>query len=383
MFMRKIAVVTGTRAEYGILQSLLQKTHEDPGLELQLYVSGMHLSDEYGKTINEIPYPITAKIDMHIKDKNEANDMAHSVSYGINGFVEAFEKNKPDVVVIVGDRIEPFAAAIATMFLRIPLAHIHGGDVSPNVFDDRMRHALTKMASIHFPVSDKSMNRIIKMGEEGWRIHNVGAPQLDTVLNIKTLSKEELFKKYGLDAGKKTIMVLYHPTTTEWEKAGEQFSSVIDTLVQFDDCQKLIIYPNADAGGYKIIEEIKKLEDKADYFVFKNLPYAEYISVMKNSDVLVGNSTSSIVEAPSLALPAVNVGLRQECRERANNVIDVPHNPKEIKKAIERALHDEEFLKLVAKRETPYGDGHAAEKIISVLKNVEINDKLIKKRMTY
>lgn len=381
--MRKIGVVTGTRAEYGILQSLIQKINEDPGLELQLYVSGMHLSDEYGKSVDQIKYPITARIDMHIKDKNEASDMAHSVSYGINGFVEAFEKNKPDIIVVVGDRIEPFAAAIATIFLRIPLAHIHGGDSSPNVFDDKMRHALTKMASIHFPVSDKSMDRIIKMGEEEWRVHNVGAPQLDTVLNIKTLSKEELFKKYGLDAGKKTIMVLYHPTTTEWEKAGEQFRSVVDTLVQFDDCQKLIIYPNADAGGYKIIEEIKKLEDKPGYFVFKNLPYAEYISFMKNSNVLVGNSTSSIVEAPSLALPAVNVGLRQECRERANNVIDVPHNHEEIKKAIEKALHDEEFLKLVAKKESPYGDGHAAEKIISVLKNVELNDKLIKKRMTY
>ena len=380
--MRKIAVITGTRAEYGILEPLIRKISDDKELELQLYVTGTHLLNEYGKTIDYIKYPITGIVDMKIKNENSGKDMGLSVAEGVKGFLEAFEKNKPEVIVILGDRIEPLAASLAALFLKIPIAHLNGGDLTFTLFDEQIRHAITKMASLHFPASELSKKRISGMGEEDWRIHDVGALGLDSVLNEKTLSKDELFKKYTLDTEKKTLLIVFHPVTTEWEQAGDQFSKVLAALNGFD-CQKIIIYPNTDAGGYKIVDEIKKIEGKPDYFIYKSLPHEDYVSFMKASDVLIGNSSSGIIEAPSVALPVVNIGTRQDGRERASNIIDISYNPDEIKKAIEKTLNDSDFLEIVAKKQSPYGDGRAAEKIISVLKNVELNDKLIKKRMTY
>lgn len=380
--MRKIGIVTETRAEYGILEPLIKKIEMDPELELQLYVTGMHLSKAHGYTIEEIKQSITSRIDMKIKSKNKGADMSFSVAEGISGFTLELDKNKPDLAVVLGDRIGPFSAATVAIFLRIPLAHIHGGDTSPAVFDEKIRNAITKMADIHFPVSELSKRRILNMGEEGWRVHNVGSLGLDSVLHEKTPSKKELFEKYNLNSDKKILLVIFHPVTTEWEKAGEQFDSVLKSLEKFS-AQKIIIYPNSDAGSYKIIEKIKALEGKENYFIFKSIPHSDYISFMKYSDALVGNSSSGILEAPSLGLPVVNIGSRQEGRERAKNVIDVSYSPEEIGKGIEKALHDKEFLETVSRKESPYGDGHAAEKIVSVLKKIELNENLIKKKMTY
>ncbi len=383
--MRRIAIVTGTRAEYGILEPLIQKIHADKSLELLLYVTGMHLSNEYGKTIDRIKadLPIAGKIDMGLKKKNRGSDMGQSTAKGISGFIKAFETDRPDFVVVLGDRIEPFSASIAALFLRIPIVHLNGGDCTFTLFDEQIRHAITKMASVHFPASAKSANRILKMGEEGWRVHEVGALGLDSVLHLKTPSKKELFSKYQLDEKRQTILVIFHPVTTEWEDAGRQFDTILGAIARFD-CQKVLVYPNSDAGGFQIIERLEKFQGKPGYLAHKNLPHDDYIAFMKHSDAMIGNSSSGIIEAPSLGLPAVNVGSRQDGRERASNVLDVPeYAPDPIAAAIDKALNDKRFRAIVSKKESPYGNGYTAEKIVSILKNIEINERLIQKRMTY
>ncbi len=383
--MRKIAIVTGTRAEYGILEPLIQKIHADKNLELLLYVTGMHLSGAYGKTVNNIKpkFPIAGKIDIGLKKNNTGSDMGKSTAKGITGFIRAFESDHPDFVVVLGDRIEPFSASIAALFLKIPVVHINGGDCTFTLFDESLRHAITKMASLHFPASAQSATRIIKMGEEGWRVHTVGALGLDSVLHTKTTTKKAICSQYHLDEKKPLVLVVFHPVTTEWENAGRQFDAVLEAIARFN-CQKLVIYPNSDAGSFQIIQKLEQLRGKPGYSVHKSLPHEDYVAFMQYSDLLVGNSSSGILEAPSLGLPVVNIGSRQDGRERASNVIDVPsYSPDLISAAINRALTDMKFRSIVSKKLSPYGDGHAAEKIVSVLKNIEINVTLIQKRMTY
>lgn len=383
--MRKIGIITGTRAEYGLLKPLIKKVIEHPSLHLQLYVAGMHLSKDYGYTIQEIEkdeFPITSTIDMKIRKKNTDYDMAFSVSLGITGFAESFRKYSPDIIVVLGDRIEPLSAAIAASYMNIPVAHIHGGDVTETIIDESVRHAITKFAHLHFTSSKQSTERVLKLGEEPWRVFQVGAIGLDTVLHERLMSREEVCRKFKLDPRSPYLLVVFHPVSTEWEKAGEQMREIMAALIALQ-LPTIIIYPNADAGGFKIIEEINKHKDKNFIKTFKNLPHLHYLSLLKHSAALIGNSSSGIIEAPSLGVPVVNVGTRQKGRERAKNVIDVGYSKKEIIEAVEKALRDEEFLKEVRKKISPYGDGHASEKITKVLEEISIDKRLLQKRITY
>jgi len=382
--MKRIAVVTGTRAEYGILYPVLRAIEARSELELSLVVTGMHLSHEFGYTIQEIEkdgFKINARVDM-LPSSDTPGAMAKSVGLGIIGMAQTWEQLKPDIIVVLGDRVEPLAATIAAAYINIPVAHIHGGDSAKAGLDEYARHAITKFAHIHFPATRKSAERITKMGEEEWRIHVVGAPALDTILNESFIPADALVKKFALDLAKPLILAVQHPVTTQVDAAPVQVRETLEAIGEIG-YPAIVIYPNSDAGGRKMIEVIKEFERHPLVKTFKSLPRQEYISLMKAAGVMVGNSSSGIIEAPSLGLPVVNIGIRQEGRERGKNVIDVGHNKQEIIKAIKKASADREFLNEVKKCQSPYGDGNAGKKIAEILSSVEITPQLLQKKITY
>jgi len=382
--MRKITVVTGTRAEYGILNPVLKAIEAKPELELSLAVTGMHLSHEFGYTIKEIEndgFKIDARVDM-LLSSDTLGAMAKSVGLGVMGMAQTWEQLKPDIILILGDRIEPLAAAISGAYMNIPIAHIHGGDSPRGGLDEYARHAITKLAHIHFPATKKSAERILKMGEDEWRVYVVGSPTLDVILNEILAPIEELAQRFNLDLSQPLILVVQHPVTTQVEKAPKQIRETLEAIVQAG-YPAIVIYPNSDAGGRKMIEVIMEFEKHPFIKTFTSLPRKEYLSLMKRASVMAGNSSSGIVEAPSLGLPVVNIGTRQEGRERGENVIDVGHDKQEIVKAIEKALTDKDFLSKVKKCQSPYGDGKTSQRIAEILSKVEITPQLLQKKITY
>jgi UDP-N-acetylglucosamine 2-epimerase (non-hydrolysing)/GDP/UDP-N,N'-diacetylbacillosamine 2-epimerase (hydrolysing) len=383
--MKKVAVVTGTRAEYGILLPVLKAIQARRELKLLLVVTGMHLSRDFGYTVKEIEkdgFKIDARVDMLAAD-DTLGAMAKSVGQGIINMAQTWEKLKPDIIVVLGDRVEPLAAAISGAYMNIPIAHIHGGDVTGGSIDEFARHAITKFAHIHFPGTKKSAERIIKMGEDTWRVHMVGSPALDAILNEKLLPPRDVIKKFGLDASQPFILLVQHPVTTEVEQVKEQVTETLEALVAIG-YPVITLYPNSDAGGRKIIETIKRYEKKYPLFkILPSLPRREYLSLLKVARVLVGNSSSGMIDAPSFALPVVNIGSRQEGRERGVNVIDVGYSRDEIAVAIKKALTDKRFLSKVEKCVNPYGDGKAGIRIAEVLAGIEKTPELIQKKISY
>lgn len=379
--MRKIAVVTGTRAEYGILRPVLKAIKRNPRLDLALIATGMHLSREFGYTIEEIKkdgFRIDAKVKMlHTKDTGAA--MAKSIGECVWKMTETLMRIKPNFLVLLGDRSEMLAGAVAATYIGIPLAHIHGGDVSGSV-DDSVRHAITKLAHIHFPATEDSAKRIIKMGEDPSRVFIVGAPALDTVLDKRLPTPAKLSKKYGLDLSRPILLVLQHPVITEADGAADQIKETLNAIVKLKH-QTILIYPNADAGGRRMIKVIKKYKKYPFIISYKSIPSIDYLGLMKILSVMVGNSSSGIIEAPSFHLPVVNIGTRQKGRERSTNVIDVGYKREEIVKAIKKALCNEKFRAKVKKCRNPYGDGKAGIRIAKTLSKVGITQKLMQKRI--
>lgn len=373
--MRKIAVITGTRAEYGIFKSVLKAIHEHPDLELSLIVIGMHFLEEFGYTIEEIEkdgFTIDARI-RGLYTKDERVDMAKSVGEGIIQLAETFKQRAPDILLVLGDRGEMLAGAVAAVYMGIPVAHIHGGEISGSI-DGVVRHAITKLVDIHFPATEKSAQRIIEMGEDPKNVFVVGAPGLDPIVHGELVEPAELARKYGLDLSRPLIVVVQHPVTTEVDKAADQMRETLEAVAELNQ-PAIVIYPNADAGGRKMIEIIK--EYRYPFIkTFKSIPHTDYLSLLKMAQVLVGNSSSGIIEAPSFGLPAVNVGTRQKGRERAENVIDVEYNAQEIKKGIEKALYDKVFREKVKQCKSPYGDGNASKRIVHILSTIKLNCKL-------
>jgi GDP/UDP-N,N'-diacetylbacillosamine 2-epimerase (hydrolysing) len=387
--MRKIGIVTGSRAEYGYLRPLLKQISEDPRFELLLYVTGMHIVKKYGYSIQEIRkdgFHITDIVDMKIKNDNSRFDLSRSIGKGIIGFTNVFEKTPPDLLIVFGDRIEPYSAATAATTVNIPIAHINGGDVGMGDVDNNLRHAITKLSHIHFAASYQSYKRILKMGEEKWRCFNVGSLSLDTILHTPLLSKKVLLGR--LKISKKPIILLsYHPVTTECDDAEIQILSIINAILSTAekyDLNIVVIYPNAYPGATQIIRAITMIKKtNKNVYIFKNLPHIEYLSLLSYSSVFVGNSSSGIIEAPSLGIPFVCVGTRQKLRERGKNVIDADYDEDQIAKGLEKALFDKENLNVVKRCENPYGDGKAASRIIDVLANLDLNKQLLQKRITY
>jgi UDP-N-acetylglucosamine 2-epimerase (non-hydrolysing)/GDP/UDP-N,N'-diacetylbacillosamine 2-epimerase (hydrolysing) len=343
----------------------------------------MHLTAEFGYTVKEIEkdgFKIDSKINvLHHKDTGTA--MAKCIGQCLARIADSLEKIRPDILLVLGDRSEMLAGAIAATYMGIPVAHIHGGDISGNV-DEPVRHAITKIAHIHFPATKESAERIIKMGEEPWRVHVVGAPGLDLALNAKLPEPRELARKYSLDLSKPILLVVQHSVVTEAESASSQIRETLDAIVELG-YQTVLVYPNADAGGRRMIEVIKEYGKYSFIKAFKSIAREEFLGLMKLSSVMVGNSSSGIIEAPSFGLPVVNIGTRQMGRQRAENVIDVDYDREEIKEAIRKTLFDERFKEKARNCKNFYGDGKAGIRIANILVETEINRRLLEKRMMY
>lgn len=380
--MRKIAVITGTRAEYGLLCRIIKGIHEDPKLKLQLIVTGMHLSPEFGLTVREIEkdgFPISEKIEMLLSSDTETS-IATSMGVGMIGFAKAYEHLGPDILLVLGDRFEIMAAVSAAIPFRIPVAHIHGGEVTEGAMDELFRHAITKMSHIHFPAVKVYAERIMQMGEQPENVFCFGAPGLDNLYKLKLLNRIQLAKSLSLPVGMPWGVVTYHPATLEKDRAVIQIRAVLSALDRFPEICWVFTLPNADMQSRVIIKSIEAYVKKKSgrTFLFSSLGQLKYLSLMKNSIVMVGNSSSGIIESPSFKLPVVNVGSRQMGRVRAKNIIDVPMGrADEIEAAINKALSSG-FRESIKGLKNPYGDGGVSKKIINVVKKISLRDNLRK-----
>jgi len=372
---KHICVVTGSRAEFGLLRSVMHAIRAHSRLSLQVVVAGMHLSPKFGLTVRDVEktFAVSARVPMTpAEDSPQA--MARSVGVGVDGMTKAFTKLRPDVVVVLGDRVEAFAATIAAAYMGIPLAHIHGGDRSGTI-DESARHAITKLAHIHFPASKKSAERILRMGEERWRIHMTGAPGLDGIQPSATFKKTVL-KKYKL--GGPFILLVQHPDTTDQKSAVHELEETLKALGSFS-LPVFALYPNADSGGRTMAALLEKhAAAHTNWILQKSLPRDEYLALLASATVLVGNSSSGMIEAPFLKVPVVNIGDRQIGREHGGSVRSVSADRRAIARAIRAAL----ATKKTSVR-NPYGAGHAGKRIAAVLASLSSDPKLLQKGMTY
>lgn len=384
--MRNIAVITGTRAEYGLLKNTIKCINEDADLNLQLIVTGAHLSEKYGYTIREIQddgFNIDEKIDILMEEKNEKN-IAVEMSNLIAESSKVYDKLKPDIILVLGDRYEIFAAVIASMTKNIPIAHISGGEITEGAMDEQIRHSITKMAHIHFPGALEYAENIKKMGEEEWRIFNVGDPGIENIMLTKLFAREEIKDKIGVDVNENTMLVTFHPVTLEINDTKEYIDNLILALSKTNNNNIIITYPNSDNGGDIIIKQILEFEKTNNKVrVFKNLGSLLYLSVLNQCGIVIGNSSSGIVEAPFMKKPVINIGNRQKGRLLANNIINCDYSIDSISKAIKKAVSIEfkEFVK--ENTISLYGEGETSKKIVKVLKEIELGEKLIKKKLVW
>jgi GDP/UDP-N,N'-diacetylbacillosamine 2-epimerase (hydrolysing) len=384
--MRKIAVVTGTRAEYGVLKNIIAKIDNDDALELALVVTGTHLSEKYGKTVDEIindGFDVSKSADILMEDTDSRIKNAKEMAKALDKLTDIFYEVAPDLLLILGDRYEVFSAAAAAMAMNIPIAHISGGEITEGAMDEQIRHSITKMAHIHFPGAKVYADNIKAMGEESWRIFNVGDPGIENIKLTKLMSQEELEKQLGVCVDEDTILITYHPVTLEISKVGEQISNLIEALSQVDK-KMIITYPNADNGGDIIIEAIEAFKDSypEKVFLHKNLGSLRYLSVMNLCGAIVGNSSSALIEAPFMKKPVVNIGNRQKGRLKANNIIDTTYDSSDILNAINRCFSNE-FRKVVEDTKSLYGEGNSSDEIVNVLKTIELGENLIKKKLSW
>lgn len=380
---RKISVTTGTRAEYGILRPLLHAISKSKKLELYLIVTGTHLSKKHGFTINEIKkddFEIFATVNMIPKD-NTNYSMAKTLGEGIIAFSKMFFKLKPDINVILGDRDEMLASALAACHMNIPNAHIHGGDKSGGI-DEYNRHAITKISNIHFPATVKSKKRIIKMGENPRYVFLTGSLGIDEIFENKITHKKELEQKYNIKFNGDEILLLQHPVTTQAELSEKQILNILKAIVRMKKTT-IAIAPNSDPGNKMIFKHLKSFSRKYQFVkMYKTLPRSDYLGMLNNCGVLVGNSSSGMIEASYFNIPVVNIGIRQKYRERGKNVFDVKdESSNSIYRTILKALQAKRQDKIV--NDYIFGNGKSAAKIVRHLEKVKLDQKLIQKQIYF
>jgi len=375
---RRIGVVTTSRADYSHLYWPLRELAAHPEIELGVFTLGAHLSPEFGSTIGEIErdgFPIKARIECLLSSDTDTG-MAKTIGLAMLGLADALSNWRPDLLLLIADRYEMLAPASVALALRIPIAHIEGGEISQGAIDDHVRNALTKLASVHFTSNETARRRVIAMGEEPCRVHRAGAPSLDHLRRSTLLSRPELGAKLCLTLKPPTLLAAYHPVTIHRDTT-EEADAFFAALAQHTG-QLLFVYPNSDAGSYALIERSKALaETRPQTRIFVNLDAVTYWSLLGQVDALIGNSSSGIMEAASFALPTVNVGMRQQGRERARNVIDAAPETDAILAALDKAL-DPEFRKSLQGMTNPYGEGIASQIIARVLATVPLEGLLIK-----
>jgi UDP-hydrolysing UDP-N-acetyl-D-glucosamine 2-epimerase len=377
---RKIAVVTSSRADYSHLYWPLHDLAAHPAVDLQLIVMGPHLSPAFGPTVNEIErtgLPIAGRIECLLSSDTDIG-MAKTIGVAVLGLADLLGKLRPDLLLVIADRYEMLAPASVALALRVPIAHIEGGEISEGAIDDAVRNALTKMSHIHFTSTHNARARVIAMGEEPWRVHRAGAPSLDHLRRSRLLTRGELEHKLDIDLNQPTFLVVYHPVTLLRETTSE--ADALSEALSHVEGQILFSYPNADAGSHHLVERAHAFAATRDNVqVFVNLGAIPYLSLLYHVETLIGNSSSGIMESASLALPTVDIGMRQQGRERARNVLHAAPDATDILHKIAEA-RSPAFRASLAGLENPYGDGHASERIIDVLTTVPLTEKLLIKR---
>ncbi len=379
--MRKICVVTSTRAEYGLLYWLLKEIEADSELELQIIATGMHLSPEFGLTYKEIEkeFKIDKKIEI-LGSSHSKLDICTEMAKVYEKFAPAFSELKPDILVLLGDRYEIFGIAGVASIMQIPIAHIHGGETTQGAFDEAFRHSITKMSHIHFAATREYANRIIQLGEEPSRVFNVGGPGIENIKRLNLLNKDEFEKSINFKLTKKNILITFHPVTLENGSAKEQFSELLEAIDELKDTSFIFTKANSDIDGdviNKMIDEyVSKNPQKA--VVFTSLGQLRYLSAIKFVDIVLGNSSSGLSEVPSFKKATINIGDRQKGRARASSVIDVSPVKEEILAAIKK-VYSKEFEQVLKNTINPYDGGNPSKKMLKILKEIKL-DGILKKK---
>jgi UDP-N-acetylglucosamine 2-epimerase (non-hydrolysing)/GDP/UDP-N,N'-diacetylbacillosamine 2-epimerase (hydrolysing) len=376
---RTIAVVTTSRADYSHLYWPLKDLAAHPEVDLKLIVLAAHLSPEYGTTVTEIErdgFAIASRIECLLSSDSDVG-MAKTLGLAILGLTDALAQMRPDILLLIADRYEMLAPASVALTLRIPIAHIEGGEISEGAIDDTVRNALTKMAHIHFTSTDTARARVISMGEEPWRVHRAGAPSLDHIRRSTLLTRDQLQQTLGLSLADNITVVAYHPVTIFKDTTAE--ADAVFTALEALPGQIIFCYPNADAGSHHLVNRIRSYcATHSNAHLFINLPSITYWSLLREATVLLGNSSSGIMEAASFALPVVNVGMRQQGRERGPNILDTEATVDSILTQLSLARRPA-FRESLRSLENIYGDGHAAERIIAVLTSTPLEGLLHKR----
>jgi len=377
---RTIGVVTAARSDYGIYLPVLRAIQATSNMQLKLLVTGMHLSPEFGMTVNQIQpdgFEIVDRVEM-LLSSDTPEGMAKSIGLGIIGFGQVYSRFRPDILLVLGDRFEMFAAVIAAMPHTIPIAHIHGGETTEGAIDEAIRHAITKMSHLHFVATEQYRKRVIQMGEEPWRVFVSGAPGLDNLHSIRLMEREEIELLIGMSLQIAPLLVTFHPATLDYERTASYMVELLSALEEVD-LPIVFTYPNADTNGRVIIQHIDQfVETHSSAKVIVNMGVRAYFSLMKYAVAMVGNSSSGIIEAASFELPVVNIGIRQRGRLHGDNVIDTEYDRRSITNAISTAVNAQ-FRKRLQGMKNIYGDGFAANRIVSELQKIELNHDLLLK----
>ncbi len=379
---RKICIVTGTRAEYGLLYWLMREIQDDEALELQLIVTGMHLSPEFGltyQTIEKDGFKIDEKVEMLLSSDTPVG-ITKSIGLGVIGFADALDRLKPDIMVLLGDRYEALAAAQAAMVANIPIAHIHGGETTEGAIDEAIRHSITKMSQIHFVSAEPYRKRVIQLGEQPDRVYNFGAPGTDNIVKMKLMDLDELENSIDFKLGEKFFLVTYHPVTMHLNSAEKAMQNLLDALDKFQDYKILFTKPNSDTGGRIISKMIDDYTQNNPERVFSttSLGQLRYLSAMKLCSAVIGNSSSGIIEAPVFRKPTVNIGERQAGRLRMPSIVDCSENQEAIETSILEVI-SVKFMQRLNAMDFTENDGNISRKIKGVLKNLELGNMCQKK----
>jgi GDP/UDP-N,N'-diacetylbacillosamine 2-epimerase (hydrolysing) len=383
---RIILGVTGIRSEYDIMSSVFKAISDHPMLELEVAVTGAHLADAYGYTVDEIRrdgFKIADEIESLING-DHASSRVKGLAVQLQGLVQTVCRIMPSFLLVLGDREEAMSTALVGAYMNIPVAHIAGGDRVIGNVDDQVRHAVTKLAHLHFVTNQESYQRIIHLGEQAFRVYNTGNPGLDRLLDVPVLTAEQLSLRLGfaLKDEAPLILLIQHVISTEIDQAYWQMRQTLEAVKALG-IKTIVSYPNSDAGGQQIIRAIQEYEGLPYLHIVKNMPRLEFVNVMRRASCMLGNSSAGILEAPLLKLPVLNVGNRQKGRLHAENVTFVPHDVNAIQSALKRAIFDDDYRKQVGQCNNPYGDGKSSAQIADILATLPINQQLLIKDITY
>jgi GDP/UDP-N,N'-diacetylbacillosamine 2-epimerase (hydrolysing) len=378
---RKICVVTGTRAEYGLLKNLIQLIDDNEFMHLQLIATGMHLSQKHGFTYKQIEkdgFSIEKKIEI-LSDEDTPLAVAEAMSRAISRFARVYAETKPDVLVVLGDRFEIFSAVAAAQLFRIPVAHLHGGELTEGLIDEAFRHSITKMSHLHFVATDEYRNRVIQLGEEPSSVFLVGGLGVDAISGMDLLNKNEIEKTLNLKFSSNNLLVTFHPVTLDDASAGLQINEILNALSHFPDTSLIFTLPNSDPGNNAVFRAIREyVSTRENAYAFESLGDKLYLSCLAQVDGVLGNSSSGLTEAPSFKIGTINVGDRQRGRVKAKSVIDCEPEAEKIVQALQQ-LYSNKFKQILNEVKNPYGTGGASQKILQVLEKIELQG-LIKKQ---